>query len=112
MRESFWKNGLSVDETKFSTLMILLLSFSGIAIYLIFEIGDIPVNLTNLLYALIAAVTGINAVKIGASYVKSKNENGNDTTLEMHTEFEYTQTNDLYDEVMNDEQETKEKLPI
>ena len=56
----FWKNGLSIDETKTSTLIICLLVcmiFGGIN-YIIK--GDITNNLTAIIQALIYAIAGVN----------------------------------------------------
>lgn len=62
--KSYWQNGLSVDETKFSVLIGLLLLFSFLAGYIVIEKGDVPDNLTNLLYGFIAAVAGINIAHV------------------------------------------------
>ncbi|MDN4093590.1 hypothetical protein QYF48_12265 [Brevibacillus agri] len=60
MKQSYWRDGLSVDETKFSVLIGLLILFSILAGYIVYQKGDVPDNLTNLLYGFIAAVAGIN----------------------------------------------------
>lgn len=107
--KSFWRDGLSVDETKTSTLMILLLVFSALAVHSYVTTGDFSLNLLNLIGFLIAAVTGINAVKFGASYVKDKKE----SSIQMNAEFEYRQVNDHFDEVMNvDGKSNKDEMPI
>jgi|GEM_PF-5536382 len=100
---NFFKDGLSIDEAKLSTIMVLLIVFSSIGVYTIFQFGDLPMNLTNLLYALIAAVTGVNMVKFGASYVKNKQ----DQNIQVEAEIEYRQRGDCFDEIINTTDEEK-----
>lgn len=57
---SYWKNGLSVDESKFSILIILLLVFSGLAIHSYITIGDFSTNLLQLIGIFTTGIVGIN----------------------------------------------------
>jgi len=59
---NFWKDGLSVDETRFSVLLCLLIIGFGYALYAYHTHGDFSNNLLELLKFLIFAVAGINAV--------------------------------------------------
>lgn len=60
MYMSYWKNGLSVDESKFSILIILLLVFSGLAIHSYITIGDFSTNLLQLIGIFTTGIVGIN----------------------------------------------------
>jgi hypothetical protein len=56
----FWQNGLSIDETKLSALILCLfgcLIFGGINYS---TIGDISANLTTIITALIYSIAGVN----------------------------------------------------
>ena len=56
----FWQNGLSIDETKLSALILCLfgcLIFGGINYS---TIGDISTNLTTIITALIYSIAGVN----------------------------------------------------
>lgn len=59
-RKDFWKDGLSIDESRVSVLMALLGTFSGLAIYMTIKTGDIPSNVVQIIIALITAVAGVN----------------------------------------------------
>ena len=56
----FWQNGLSIDETKLSALILCLIGcliFGGINYS---SIGDISTNLTTIITALIYSIAGVN----------------------------------------------------
>lgn len=56
----FWQNGLSIDETKLSALILCLIGclvFGGINYS---TIGDISTNLTTIITALIYSIAGVN----------------------------------------------------
>ncbi|WP_422661710.1 hypothetical protein ACK8P5_26675 (plasmid) [Paenibacillus sp. EC2-1] len=57
---NYWSNGLSVDESRISTLIILSLAFSILAIYMTVRVGDIPANLVSVIIGLVTAIAGIN----------------------------------------------------
>lgn len=56
----FWQNGLSIDETKLSALILCLIGcliFGGVNYS---SIGDISTNLTTIITALIYSIAGVN----------------------------------------------------
>lgn len=62
MRKSFLDDGLSIDETKASVLIIglvIMLVFAMVVYYIRNRIGD---NLTRIIIALITAIAGINGL--------------------------------------------------
>jgi hypothetical protein len=70
----FFKNGLSVDETKVSALIVGFLITLGFSMWQIVKFGDIRENTLSLLGYLIMAITGVNVVGI---YGKGKNKKSN-----------------------------------
>lgn len=59
-KQWFWKDGLSIDETKLSSLILCLFGcmlFGGVS-YI--HVGDISTNLTTIITALIYAIAGVN----------------------------------------------------
>jgi purine-cytosine permease-like protein len=56
----FIKDGLSVDETKISTILLTFVITLGFGLYKVISSGDIPENLLALLGYQIVAITGIN----------------------------------------------------
>lgn len=57
---SYFRDGLSVDETKVSILMLGFLFTLGVALWQTIYEGDISINLLTLLSYEIMAVAGIN----------------------------------------------------
>jgi accessory gene regulator protein AgrB len=66
------KDGLTIDETKVSTLVISFSITLIFALVMYFKDGDISTNLTNILIAFIAAIGGITAI----DKYKSNNSTG------------------------------------
>lgn len=65
---SFLKDGLSVDETKVSAMVILALGIFGVIAYREIRFGDININLFfDALKTLIFAIAGVNGVNLVAS---------------------------------------------
>lgn len=87
---NFFKDGLSVDEAKFSTLMLMLIVFGGVGLYMVFTVGDMPTNLTNFMYALVAGITGINIMK----FAKAKNQQTYVDDSDMEDNHHYTDYDD------------------
>lgn len=56
----FWQNGLSIDETKTSILIICLLICICFGGYAYSDKGDITNNLTSIIQTLIVAIAGVN----------------------------------------------------
>jgi uncharacterized YccA/Bax inhibitor family protein len=72
--KSWWRDGISVDESKFSSLLVMLLVFCGIAIYSYFVDGDFSDNLLHLIGLFIGAITGINIASVMANRNKDEEE--------------------------------------
>ena len=66
----FWSNGLSVDETKFSVFIILLIIGFGYGLYDHYTNGDIALNLLELIKILIFSIAGLNIAKGGVRGVQ------------------------------------------
>lgn len=69
-KSSFWSDGLCIVETKVSSLILLLISFSVIAIYMFAVKEDITHNHMVIIQTLIAAVAGVNI----ANFVTGKKD--------------------------------------
>jgi hypothetical protein len=59
---NFWKDGLSIDESKISSLILMMLVCFGYAIYQCITLGDPTPGVIDLLKTLIYSVAGINLV--------------------------------------------------
>ncbi len=66
--KNFWKNGLSVDESRVSILMIFLILFLSTILYSYVDKGVVNNELLEVAKTLIYAVAGIN----GISYFTNK----------------------------------------
>ena len=65
----FWKDGLSVDETKFSVLIILTIIYAIFMIIMYCIKEDVSSNLVLVFQTLVAAIAGINiAEAIGSKF--------------------------------------------
>jgi hypothetical protein len=73
---NYFKDGLSVDETKVSVLMFAFLVTLGFALWQFATIGLINAGMLQLLGMLIGAITGINIVD------KISNRNNHSSTDE------------------------------
>lgn len=58
--ETFLSDGLCIDETRVSVIMIAFVIFIFIAIWTVFTMGDIPNNVLYLLIGLGGGITGMN----------------------------------------------------
>ena len=73
-KKSFWDDGLSIDETKISCLILCLLAgmvYVGIA-YMIN--GDVSTNLADIIIALIYAVASINVASSLDNLINNRNQ--------------------------------------
>lgn len=70
----FLKDGLSIDEFKSSSLVIMFIIFSIVAIVQYILTGDITNNWLDLLNTLILVIGGVNVVKGVTKFLP----NGND----------------------------------
>jgi len=59
-KEHFWSNGLSIDETKVSILIICLLIGVVLGALKTFKCGDFPPGIVEFIKICIIAITGIN----------------------------------------------------
>lgn len=75
----FWANGLSIDETKVSVLLALLIIAFGIAMYQFLTVGDISDRHLSIITLLIYAVTGINGLNIITDFLKHDRDNKEST---------------------------------
>jgi len=72
LSKNFLTDGLSIDETRVSVLMLILVVSIGFAMYQVVVENDVSENLLTLLGYEIMAVTGINvADKIGLKGIGS-----------------------------------------
>lgn len=87
--DSFFKNGLSIDEFKMSILVISLvfsLLYAGVLLWLR---GDITNNTTTVLTTLIISIAGVNVASVikdfasGNRQVKSMVESNNSTPTQV-----------------------------
>lgn len=77
---SYWKDGLSVDETRFSVLVVMALAGFGYALYSHSNNGDITANLLDLVKVLIFSIVGMNVANFVAEPFRSKREEGKNPT--------------------------------
>ena len=57
-------NLFSIDEQRLSALIIVLLIFSGTAIYSIINFGEIPENLKDIIKTIAVLIAGVNGINI------------------------------------------------
>lgn len=72
--DSFWRDGLSIDETRVSALIVLLYIFSLIAGYTYVTTGDFSTNMLQLLIAVVTAITGVNIAESFVSRMERRRE--------------------------------------
>ncbi len=54
------RDGLSIDEARFSVMIVLLVGFSGVACYSYLTRGDITSNMVQVLFILVSGITTVN----------------------------------------------------
>lgn len=59
----FFNDGLSLDETKVSILVVSFLCTIIFALFMYYTTGDISSNLTTIITAQIMAVAGVNVIQ-------------------------------------------------
>ena len=72
---TFLKDGLSIDETKVSAMIISFLITIFFALFMYYFHGDITINLLNLLSYLIFGITGVNVIDKVVSKIGNNNSN-------------------------------------
>ena len=60
---NYVKDGLSIDETKNSALILGFLITIGFAMWQVYELKEVSDNVLTLLFYEITAITGINIMK-------------------------------------------------
>jgi hypothetical protein len=63
-RKSFWKNGISIDESRVSVLMVLLIIFSVSTLYMYFIDKEVDLYIVEITKVLIVSVAGVNAINL------------------------------------------------
>ena len=63
-KKSFWKNGISIDESRVSVLMVLLIIFSVSTLYMYFSGQEVNFQIVEITKVLIVSVAGVNAVNL------------------------------------------------
>ncbi|MCZ4246928.1 hypothetical protein BXO87_02150 [Bacillus sp. GZB] len=87
---SYWKDGLSVNETRFSVLVVMALAGFGYALYSHFDTGDITANLLDLVKVLIFSIVGMNVADFVTEPFRSKREDNKSPTYNVDTDQEET----------------------
>ncbi|ANE46304.1 hypothetical protein SY83_08470 [Paenibacillus swuensis] len=91
MKPKWYQGLLSLDEAKYSALILCLLAGMGYGLALCMKDGDIPDNLTMILSTLILTVGGVNALQGVVDHMassrkeklksQSKESEGSDATM-------------------------------
>lgn len=71
-RHNFWSDGLSVDETRFSVIVVMALVGFVYALFSHYRTGDITDNLLDLVKLLVLSIAGINVAGYVADALRSK----------------------------------------
>lgn len=79
-KKSFWADGLSINETRFSVLVLMAVVGFGYALYAHYDTGDITANLLDLVQVLIYSIVGVNVANAVTNAFRSKREVSNDST--------------------------------
>lgn len=66
----FLKDGLSIDETKTSVLILALIMSLTVALFKYYINGIIGDNLTTILQTLILSIAGVNSVNVVSSTIR------------------------------------------
>jgi hypothetical protein len=72
---SFLKDGLSINETRMSALILVFIVGAGFSFYQVVKVGDIAEGLLSLLMYLIMAISGINISESVMKGITKKNQN-------------------------------------
>lgn len=78
-RHNFWSDGLSIDETRFSVIVVMALVGFGYALFSHYRTGDITDNLLDLVELLVLSIAGINVAGYVADAFRSKRESRKQT---------------------------------
>lgn len=89
-RDSFWSDGLSINETKFSVIVVMALVGFGYALYSHYRTGVIENSLLTLVLTLIYGIIGMNGVKFISDSLQRRRENGDQSN---YNEYENSNEN-------------------
>lgn len=78
-KRSFWSDGLSIDETRFSVIVVMALVGFSYALFSHYRTGDITDNLLDLVELLVLSIAGINVAGYVADTFRSKRESRKQT---------------------------------
>jgi hypothetical protein len=71
----FWKDGLGLDETKVSALVLLTILLTLFAIVIYIVQGDISANLLALAQTFVISVAGANSITAVSKVIQSNTNN-------------------------------------
>src|SRR5690348_15935564 len=74
-KKNIFERFFSLNEFRTSSLVLALYTCIGLAIFICFDKGDIPQNLTSLLEILVVTIGGANAVGWVSSNLGNRNNN-------------------------------------
>lgn len=77
---SFWSDGVSVDETKFSVTIVMAVVGFVYALTAHYRTGEISDNLLGLVETLVYSILGLNGVKFLSDVVQKKNKKRDEGT--------------------------------
>ena len=76
----FFSDLLSIDESRKSCVVLILISMTILGIYKAKLNGDIPENVMTIILTLSALVFGNNAISSVANIIQSSRQNGNNSS--------------------------------
>lgn len=71
--KEFFNNFFALNEQRVSSLVVFAIALIGVGIYMVFKVGDIPINLTNVIISVLLMITGGSAVPIISNIFTNKN---------------------------------------
>ncbi|MGG3801258.1 hypothetical protein [Metabacillus fastidiosus] len=92
-KNSFWSDGLSIDETRFSALVLMGVISLGYTLYAHYKTGDITHNLLDLVKVLIFSIVGINVANYITDTIHSRRGNKQSTDYNEVEENVYKDNN-------------------
>ncbi len=85
-RNNFWSDGLSIDESKVSCLIICLIAGIAFVGFSYLKYQDISDNLTDIVISLVYGITGVN-VASSLDAMMTNRQNGKIREMEMEHEL-------------------------
>ena len=79
-KRNFWSDGLSINETRFSVLVVMTLSGFGYALFSHYSKGDITENLLELVRVLILSIVGVNVANSVSDSFRTKRDDNTQHT--------------------------------